>query len=43
MHYRDNFPEEPVRFENDGEEAPEAVLAINEMVEFVKAHCGEGA
>ena len=40
MHYPANFPEESVRFEDDGIEAPEAVLAINEMVAFVKAHCG---
>ncbi len=43
MHYPENFPQESVRFEDDGAEAPEAVLAINEMVAFVIAHCGGDA
>jgi len=39
MHYPDEFPQEPVRFVDCGAEAPEAVVAIDEMVEFVKLNC----
>jgi len=39
MHYPDTFPAEPVRFEDRGVEAPEAITAIEEMVSFAKANC----
>ena len=39
MHYPEAFPQQPVRFVDSGQEAPEAVTAIDEMISFVRQNC----
>jgi monoterpene epsilon-lactone hydrolase len=39
MHYPEEFPVQPVRFVDSGAEAPEAIVAIDEMVAFAKTCC----